>query len=494
MSERIETMTAEADVPEDTTVASTGPSFAVLGGGPAGVGAAWKLRRETGFDVSLYEAAERLGGNAASFDVAGVRVDYGSHRLHPVTAPEIMADIQNLLGDDLLLRPRHGRIRLKGSWIHFPLKPFDLATRLPIPFASSLFFDAATAKLRAPKVETETFESVLLSGLGRSMCENFYFPYVRKLWGREPKDLATTLAQRRVSGSSLPKLIKKILGQLPGLRSATAGKFFYPVRGFGQITEAFSDAAVQSGVDVNLQTRVTGLELDGTRVTSVSVETERGVETIRPDYVWSTLPISTLVRAAGDAVSDDVIEAAKQINYRGMILIYLVLETQQFSEYDAHYFPEAHIPMSRMSEPKNYSATAEPSGRTVLCAELPADPGDEYWDLSNEALGEHMRDWIVRAGLPLDAKTIAVETRRIPYAYPVYDRDYATHFEKLDAWAGSLDNLLTFGRQGLFAHDNTHHALAMAYGAVNALNEDGTLDRAHWAELREEFETHVVED
>ena len=37
-------------------------------------------------------------------------------------------------------------------------------------------------------------------------------------------------------------------------------------------------------------------------------------------------------------------------------------------------------------------------------------------------------------------------------------------------------------------------ALAMAYGAVNALNEDGTLDRAHWAELREEFETHVVED
>lgn len=494
MSERIDTDTAIQEVSADATSAATGPSFAVLGGGPAGVGAAWKLRRETGFDVSLYEAADRLGGNAASFDVHGVRVDYGSHRLHPVTAPEIMGDIQSLLGDELLLRPRHGRIRLKGSWIHFPLKPVDLATRLPIPFAASLFIDAATAKMRAPKTDEETFETVLLSGLGKTMCESFYFPYVRKLWGREPKELATTLADRRVSGSSLPKLLKKIFGQIPGLKSPTAGKFYYPKKGFGQITEAFSEAAEASGVDVNLKSRVTGITLDGARVTSVSIETEKGVESISPDYIWSTLPITTLVRAAGDAVPADVVNAAKQVSYRGMILIYLVLDTDQFSEYDAHYFPEAHIPMSRMSEPKNYSATSEPSGKTVLCAELPADPGDEYWDQSNEALGELMREWIVRAGLPLSAATITTETRRIPYAYPVYDRDYAGHFEKLDTWVSGLENVLTFGRQGLFAHDNTHHALAMAYGAVNSLDEDGKLDRAHWAELREEFETHVVED
>jgi hypothetical protein len=32
-----------------------------------------------------------------------------------------------------------------------------------------------------------------------------------------------------------------------------------------------------------------------------------------------------------------------------MILIYLVLEQDQFTEYDAHYFPEEAIPMSRMS-------------------------------------------------------------------------------------------------------------------------------------------------
>jgi hypothetical protein len=52
----------------------------------------------------------------------------------------------------------------------------------------------------------------------------------------------------------------------------------------------------------------------------------------------------------------------------------------------------------------------------------------------------------------------------------------------------------TFGRLGLFAHDNTHHAVAMAYDAVDALRGDGALDRAAWARARERFAAHVVED
>ena len=63
----------------------------------------------------------------------------------------------------------------------------------------------------------------------------------------------------------------------------------------------------------------------------------------------------------------------------------------------------------------------------------------------------------------------------------------------IDRWASGLPDLVSFGRQGLFAHDNTHHALAMAYAAVECVNEeDFDLDR--WAVYRREFETHVVED
>ena len=64
----------------------------------------------------------------------------------------------------------------------------------------------------------------------------------------------------------------------------------------------------------------------------------------------------------------------------------------------------------------------------------------------------------------------------------------------MDQWVESLEGLLTFGRQGLFAHDNTHHALATAHGAVDCLNADGSFDLAKWRDYRRIFETHVVED
>jgi protoporphyrinogen oxidase len=113
--------------------------------------------------------------------------------------------------------------------------------------------------------------------------------------------------------------------------------------------------------------------------------------------------------------------------------------------------------------------------------------------MDDAALGRALYDWLGECGLPQSAKIRRAFTRRLAHAYPVYDRDYEARFKTVDDWIGGVEGLLTFGRQGLFAHDNTHHALAMAYGAVDCL-KDGVFDKARWARYREEFQTHVVED
>ena len=69
-----------------------------------------------------------------------------------------------------------------------------------------------------------------------------------------------------------------------------------------------------------------------------------------------------------------------------MVLVYLSLDAHQFTEFDAHYFPETAIRISRLSEPKNYSLTDAP-GRTVLCAELPCALGGEEWAMSGGRWG-----------------------------------------------------------------------------------------------------------
>jgi protoporphyrinogen oxidase len=472
-------------------------SIAILGAGPAGLGAAYRFARRGGFPVTVLERQQSVGGNAGSFDLAGLRVDYGSHRLHPACAPEILADIQSLLKEDLLDRPRHGRMRIRGRWVHFPLKPLDLAANLPPSFTFGVLRDTL-GKLAGGKRE-ETFEGLLRRGLGRTICEDFYFPLAKKIWGADPSELDAEQARRRVAAGSIGKMVRKVLHAVPGFQPKGAGRFYYPRRGFGQISDAYYCAALKAGARIHLNTPVTAIELDA-RGRAAAVRFEQGgqQQRIAAKLVLSTIPISALARmVTGEtgqrAAPEHVIEAARSLKFRAMILVYLVLETERFTEFDAHYLPDPAVAITRLSEPKNYGLAALP-GKTVLCAELPCAVTDAVWKASDEELGELVRDALGKAGLPVRAKVLEVTARRLPQAYPIYTRDYRRHFDAISNWIDGIDGLVTFGRQGLFAHDNTHHTLAMAYALDNCIGADGQLDRQKWQACLQEFTKHVVED
>jgi protoporphyrinogen oxidase len=468
----------------------------ILGAGPAGLGAAFRLSRRPGIGVTVLERNRVVGGNAGSFEVSGCRVDYGSHRLHPACDPRILADIRSLLGEDLLDRPRHGRIRLRGRWIHFPLKPLDLALRLPPSFVAGVARDVVrkVAGTGVPvPADGEHFGSVLEAGLGRTICQEFYFPYARKIWGAPPEELAATQARRRVSAGSLAKMVRKVWSARRGGRPG-GGRFFYPRHGYGEISDAYCRAAQQSGAHVRLEAQVTDVETRNGAVVAVQYERHGERHRLPADHVWATIPVTALARCLRPRLAPESLVAAERLEFRSMILVYLVLEQAQFSEYDAHYFPEADIAISRLSEPKNYSASDRPEGVTVLCAELPCSAGSERWRSSDEDLARLVQDDLRRAGLPLGAPVKEVLTRRLLNAYPIYRRDYKAHFDRLDKEIDGIAGLVTFGRQGLFAHDNTHHALLMAYCAEECLRPNGSFDRGRWREFRREFETHVVED
>ncbi|MEQ1858072.1 MAG: FAD-dependent oxidoreductase, partial [Longimicrobiales bacterium] len=433
-----------------------------------------------------------VGGNAGSFEWQGHFLDFGSHRLHPATDPAILAEIRALLGSELLDRPRHGRIRLRGRWIHFPLKPVDLVLRADKAFAAGTVLDMARKATRGTRAHGETFASVLEANLGPTICRDFYFPYAVKIWGHGPEELSAIQARRRVAAGSFGKLIKKILGSVPGLKKPGAGRFYYPRRGFGAITEAYARAAQESGADLRLGCRVTGLRRDGDGW-MVSALQGNEMTTMHTDMVWSTLPVTLLPRIVEPAAPEAIRQSAESMRFRSMILVYLLVPRGQFTEFDAHYFPGADIPITRLSEPKNYAVRSEPRGSTVLCAELPCSTSDDWWTMSDADLGHVVGQSLKQAGIPLPAPPSAVLTRRLTHAYPIYLNGYEAAFEPVDAWASGLPNLLSYGRQGLFAHDNTHHALAMAYAAADCLR-DGVFDTARWADYRREFESHVVED
>ena len=218
-----------------------------------------------------------------------------------------------------------------------------------------------------------------------------------------------------------------------------------------------------------------------------------GAGSVDAGRVWSTAPLPAVARWADPTPPPAVLDAGAGLTHRGLVLVYLVVDRTQWTEFDAHYVPAADNPIARLSEPKNYRDGPDPAGTTVLCAEVPADVGDATWTATDVALGEQVREAVCRLGLP-DPTPVAVAVRRLPRVYPHYRVGYETDLAALEAWAAEHPRLLTFGRQGLFVPDNTHHALAMGAAAAAALRPDGSFDTTAWERARDGFRSHVVED
>jgi protoporphyrinogen oxidase len=212
------------------------------------------------------------------------------------------------------------------------------------------------------------------------------------------------------------------------------------------------------------------------------------------DLAFTTIPIPDFIGAVKGKKTDQVVRACSGVQYRGMLFCYLILKTRQFTRYDAHYFPEKGIVFSRLSEPKNYSASRTPEEFTGLCAEIPCRVGGKLWKTKPDKIAGLVIHGLRQVGLPVDGLVAESFVRRTAHAYPSYDLEFEERIQIIEEYLEALPDIISLGRQALFVHDNTHHTIEMGYCAADCVSPDGKWDREKWNEYREVFKTHVVVD
>ncbi|GIU84412.1 MAG: hypothetical protein KatS3mg008_1187 [Acidimicrobiales bacterium] len=466
---------------------SPGQEFVIIGAGPTGLSAAYWLAR-CGHAVTVLEASSAVGGLAASFEVGGVRVDHGSHRLHFAVDPRDLTVLREWLGSELQSRTRNGRIFLRGQWFRFPPRPGELLRRLPpaAVWASSLGRLAGRRRGRPA-----SFEDEALVRTGEFIWKNVYRPYALKLWGRLGGELSPTLARQRVSTRGTVDLLRKMIP----LR-AHGHRFFYPAGGFGRICEALAEAAASLGAEIVTDARVTSIRTEP-RLAVQYVDGRSGAERrVGACMVVSTLPQRSLVELLDLRPPRQVEEALGRLRHRGMVLVYVALSGRPWTNFDAHYVPDNAFLASRISEPINYrSSPHDPADRTVVCFEVPCDPGDAVWDGSSEELVGRIAADVVDLGLPSIAGRLEeVVVRKLSHVYPVQYVGFEDDQWMIETWLASLPGLVQVGRQPFFSGDNTHHCLAMGRSLAEAIDADGRLDKDRWRSCRHSFLSHVVED
>jgi protoporphyrinogen oxidase len=432
----------------------------VIGGGPAGLTAAWRLL-QNGLRVTVLEGSKQGGGlgGTTCFEGPGgtYRFDYGGHRFITHNA-ELLQLVQDLVGDDLLTAERKSVIRLGGRTYGYPLSLGNLLKTAPVGLLAGAAVDLAGAPWRKPSNDgpQANFADWIRSRFGPTLYKNFFEGYTAKLWGVDPAYLSADWAEQRISLVDLKDVVRRLLPGAANNPRTYARQYRYPKYGFGMIFERLAGAVLAQGGQIHQGAKVIGLKSQQGRVTAV--ETAHGE--VACDAVISTVPLPEMVQMTG---------GQSDLGFRGLRFLNMTLNMGDLSDCTWQYLSDPQVMATRLQEPRRRSPYMAPEGRTSIMLEIPCDPGTPLWIAPDEDLMVQARRDLTALGVDMTRADGACFSTRSPYAYPLMVVGYQAERERAFAHLDRYSNLVQCGRQGTFRYLFTDTAMEMGLMAADGL-------------------------
>jgi protoporphyrinogen oxidase len=430
----------------------------VLGAGPAGMSATWRLS-ELGYPVTVLEKDTAVGGMGKTITLGKYAVDYGPHTFHIRETEESRAiheSIRHFFGDDPLILTRGTRVLLRGKEYVYPLEMLQVLTGVSPLLATRIVFDYAVATLKstlAPPKKEHSFEEWGVRNLGRTLYDLCFGLYSARVWGLPTSQISSKQAQR-VAKLNLKNVVLRSLG-IKADPATYFTKYMYPRKGISVLYENMANAVRAKGNCILLESAAVRLEREGDRIARVVFSRKGRDESIDCDGVVSTLPLPQLVGMIAPKLPAGVAEHAAKLRYRSLKLIYIALKRPRLTDYHWVYLLDHQFRVNRMSEQKNVSADMVPSDRTILCIELSCWRDEPIWQASDEDIYRIALRDIMQMGYGVTEDEVDdYFVTDIPTAYPVYELNFEDHLVPVLEGVHAVPNLLTLGRHGLFLNNS----------------------------------------
>jgi protoporphyrinogen oxidase len=454
-------------------------SVAIIGAGPAGLTAATLLSREGVLVTVLESDPERVGGISRTVEYRspaaggqGFRFDIGGHRFFS-KSKEVEDFWTELLGDDMLVRPRSSRILYGGKFYSYPLKAGEALKNLGLVEAARCVASYLKARL-VPVREPRSFEDWVSNKFGRRLFGIFFKTYTEKVWGMSCKEISADWAAQRIKGLSLSTAIWNALfpRREPKDRSrqikTLIGSFRYPRLGPGMMWEAAARKTREQGGEIRMGCRVTGLERIGSsRQGGWRVNFNDGSgrrQSVEADHVISSAPLRELVTGIRPVPPEAAWKAAEGLRYRDFLTVALIVRPSLVFDDNWIYIHEPGVKVGRVQNFRSWSPELVPDpklacyGLEYFCFE-----GDGLWSMADSDLVALASRELVSLGLAREGDVVDGHVVRQPKAYPVYDDDYARHVETIrHTLEREYPGLHLVGRNGMHKYNNQDHAMMTA--------------------------------
>jgi protoporphyrinogen oxidase len=413
----------------------------VIGGGLAGLSAAWHLQQE-GVQVCLFEKEAEVGGLCRSRKTAGFTFDHGGHFLH-FRQGSTLDLVRSLLNEDLV---RHR----KNAWI------YSCGRYTPYPFQANLYglpasvvkeclagFVGASGNKRAGR--DVNFLEWIDRKFGAGIAKHFMVPYNTKFWTVPPQRMTCAWLDDFIP---LPSLERVIAGAGKENREPLGynASFWYPKQGgIGQLAESLGR---------RVRNVFTGCAI--TRIDPKKKEiTTSGGERERYDYLISTIPlpeVPNLVRGLPKAVTANI----KKLRWNSIFNLNLGIDKPLDHARHWVYFPEGDPIFFRTGFYSNISPALAPAGQGSLYVEV------AYSDkkpINKRNIVGRIEKGLKKTGiLTSDTRVFCRDSNDIKYAYPIYDKNYAQAREGIIKYLAGND-ILACGRYGSWRYSSMEDAI-----------------------------------
>ncbi len=443
----------------------------IIGGGPAGLTAAYALMK-AGVSSEVLEQDHQVGGHARTVRHDGYLFDVGGHRFF-TKIPEVQRIWREVMQERFLRVRRLSRILYRGKFFQYPLKPFQALSQLGL-FESTWVVLSYVRKKLFPLRPEENLENWMSNRFGRRLFLMFFKTYTEKVWGLPCTEIRAEWAAQRIKTLTLWGALKSAV--LPGRKSqhrSLIEEFEYPEKGPGMLWEKMAAILEADGQKLLLEHSVVGLRRTGFRVDAVLAR-HAGREELHEgtDFIAS-MPLPELILGLDPPAPDEIQDHARALRYRDFIMVAVMIHKPRLFPDNWIYIHTPEVQVGRIQNFRNWSAAMVPDAETTcLGLEYFCNEGDLLWSRSDEELQRLARHEIVKLGFAQADDIFDATVVRQKKAYPVYDPAYRTHLDRLRDWLLQFENLQMVGRNGLHKYNNQDHAMLTALYAVrNILGE-----------------------
>ena len=410
-----------------------------------------------------------VGGISRTEQYKGFRFDVGGHRFFSKSS-EIEALWDDILGDQLITRPRKSRIFYNGKLFDYPLRTMDALSKLGF-FESFRCMASYIGARLFPIDEPRTFEQWVTNQFGHRLFSIFFETYTEKVWGMKCKEISADWAAQRIKGLSLGTAVRTALTPKWLTRRHDAPKtliesFRYPRLGPGQMWEAAAEQIREQGGKVLLGMDVNRLQRDedSGEWTVFASDSEGILLQFKADHVISSAALSELASFIEPPPPEPVLTAAKSLRHRDFLTVALIIKDVDCFDDNWIYIHDSSVRVGRIQNFKSWSPHLVPDpDLNCLGLEYFCFRGDGLWDSQDEALIRLADEELIQLGLVTAGHVIDGKVIRQARAYPVYDENYKERITLFRGWLEqAMPGLHLVGRNGMHKYNNQDHAMMTA--------------------------------